>query len=131
MKGVIVLFVAAACGGRERVVVRGPADGEKLPACQVDGELQRAYFAPVVAYARTHLIQRMNADPTRDGLGYLVEPGTATPDNDGLSFIVDQRRKVGKLEILNKRGEWRSESRYALHVTHSGPLTTVVTFRCQ
>jgi hypothetical protein len=89
------------------------------------------YFAPIVAYARRHLIQRVNApDPEHDGFAYLIEPGSPEPDTDGLSFIVDARSEIGALAVLQKRGDWHRETRYALHVVHSGQLTTVVIFVC-
>jgi len=128
----VALAALAACAEPGRIVVRGPADGEELPACHVAGQLRAEYFAPVVAYARRHLIQRVNApDPEHDGFAYLIEPGSPEPDHDGLSFIVDARSETGALAVLQKRGAWRRETRYALHLVHSGPLTTVVIFVCQ
>jgi hypothetical protein len=132
MRKLIMLASLAACAQPGRIVVRGPAQGEALPRCHVSGELRAEYFAPVVAYARRHLIHRMNVpDPQRDGFAYLIEPGSPKPDHDGLSFIVDARSEVGALAVVQKRGEWRRETRYVMHVMHSGQLTTVAISSCE
>jgi hypothetical protein len=125
--------------GTESVVVRLAARDEfpverrdrdsPMPSdCVKTGASATAYYRPVVAFAREHLIGR---DPGAVNES-LVGPNTPPPKlRDGTNIVVDPRGELGELRIVPvgppfyAPGEQWAQTLYCLHVIHQGMTTTI------
>ena len=90
-----------------------------------------AYYAPVVACVRAHLIGNEHGTVHEA----LVTTGARMTLGDGLGVVVEPRETLGELRIASvgppfyAPGHKWAETGYCLHVTHSGGITTIVVER--
>jgi len=99
--------------------------------CEKSGRPMDAYYAPVVAFVREHLIGNEHGTVHEA----LVTTGARMTLGDGLGVVVEPRETLGELRIASvgppfyAPGHKWAETGYCLHVTHSGGITTIVVER--
>ena len=96
--------------------------------CDRSGPPAPAYYRPIVAFAREHMVDH----DERRVHESLVGPNTPPPKlHDGTNVIVDPRGALGELRIVAvgppfyAPGEQWAEGRYCLHVLKQGTVTTI------
>jgi hypothetical protein len=133
--------------GNQQVVVRlanagefppepSPDDGQQanprivglaFADCKKAGQSVAAYYRPVVAFARKHLIDKED----RAIHEALAVDASESILGDGVNIIVEPRETLGELRVVhagppfNAPRTWWAESRYCLHVLQHAGTTTI------
>jgi hypothetical protein len=103
-----------------------------VKACKMNGPTVAAYYQPVLAFAREHLL----GDEHRAVHEVLIISDTDKPRlRDGLNVLVEPRAIVGELSVVSvgppfyAPGTQWAWTRYCLHVLHEGAGTTIAVER--
>jgi hypothetical protein len=98
--------------------------------CPVAGTPAHELYEPVVAFARSQLVQRLDPfarDASTPVRTRLEVPGvTAPPTQRGIEIVVDPRSTIGQVIVSNWWRDGGTSHLYCLHVSGDHGVTTVV-----
>lgn len=107
---------------------RGRRVNDLRISCDKHGPTVRAYFKPVVRFARRYLLGK---EPGAVHEVFVGKNTGAPRLGDGENIVVDPREQVGELLIVSvgppfyPPGERWAETSYCLRVLHQGERTTI------
>ena len=125
-----MLAVVGACASSPPISVR-LADAPRVEvaprtirplqmSCALSGAPAPELFDPVVAFARAHLVDRLDSfdrDASTPVHVRRTSPHLPTPpDQRGVLIDVDPRTALGQLTVTNRWAGGRAVNRYCLHV---------------